>query len=91
MASCGQFSLHFKQRLHSPLPVKNSNGSSSILICLGQTFSHIPQSVLPTHLTGLRDSFKKEYSLTADAIAPNGQRYLQYILGYHTDKMIIIK
>lgn len=86
IALCGQDSLHFKQKLHSPFPVKNSNGSSKILICFGHIFSHIPHSTLPTHLTGLLDSFKKEYSLTTEATAAKGQKYLQYILGYHTDK-----
>jgi hypothetical protein len=71
--------------------VKNSYGSSNILICFGHFFSHIPQSVRPTHLTGLLDNFKNEYSLIADDAAANGQKYLQYIRGYHTDKIIRIK
>lgn len=91
IALYGQISLHFKHKLHSPLPVKNSKGSSKILICFGQTFSHNPQSDLPTHLTGLLESFNNEYSLIVDATAPKGQKYLQYILGYHTDKIMRIK
>jgi len=91
IALYGHSSLHFKHKLHSPLPVKNSKGSSKILICFGQTFSQIPQSDLPTHLTGLLESFKNEYSLIVEATAPNGQKYLQYTLGYHIDKIMRIK
>jgi hypothetical protein len=77
--------------LHSPLPVKNSKGSSNIRICFGHAFSHIPQSDLPTHLTGFLVNFRKEYSDTVEAIAAKGQKYLQYTRGYHTDNIIIIK
>lgn len=89
IAVYGHFSLHSKQKLHSPFPVKKSKGSSNIRICFGQTSSQIPHSDLPTHFTGLRDSFKKEYSVTAEEIAANGHIYLQYIRGYQTDNMII--
>ncbi len=91
IASYGHNSLHFKQKLHSPLPVKDSKGSSNILICFGHTLSHIPHSVRPTHFTGFLDNFKNEYSPTAEATAPNGQTYLQYTLGYHIDTTIINK
>ena len=86
MALYGQTSLQRIQRLHSPFPVKNSNGSSNIRICFGQTRSHSPHSVLPTHLTGLLDSFKNEYLLITEDNAAYGQKYLQYNLGYQTDK-----
>jgi len=69
--------LHFRQKLHSPFPVKNSNGSSKILICLGHFLSQIPHSDRPTHKTGLLDSFKKENSDTTEDTAANGQKYLQ--------------
>ncbi|GAH00593.1 unnamed protein product [marine sediment metagenome] len=89
MASYGHFSLHIKHILHSPFPVKKSNGSSNIRICFGQTSSQTPHSDRPTHFTGFRASFKKEYSDTAEEIAANGHTYLQYILGYQTDNIII--